>query len=285
MKIINCSPGLISIPPVHWGAIEKLIWEIHKEFELRGHTSIITYDVPSVYEPGDIVIVHMANQALEMASKQIPYYFWMNDHHVVLGGKHSYCFQNNYNAIQKSIKSFVSAKFLVEYFGLSNVSYLQLGVNSRIYHPQIVPTHAKRLLCVGNTGNQFDPNHDRKGFGLAIQTARSLNWPITIAGPTNNNKNFFEIHKPVDVDLTVLYDYTEEQLVKLYGEHRIFIHPSDLEGGQPNLTLLEALSCGLPIVGMGFEPLKGMKITNSDLVLSSFYSSILKFCLFLFTFS
>jgi hypothetical protein len=35
----------------------------------------------------------------------------------------------------------------------------------------------------------------------------------------------------------------------LYNEHTIFLHPSELEAGHPNLTLLEAISCGLPIVG------------------------------------
>jgi hypothetical protein len=35
----------------------------------------------------------------------------------------------------------------------------------------------------------------------------------------------------------------------LYNEHSIFLHPSELEAGHPNLTLLEAISCGLPIVG------------------------------------
>ena len=35
----------------------------------------------------------------------------------------------------------------------------------------------------------------------------------------------------------------------MYQEHTIFLHPSDLEAGHPNLTLLEAAACGLPILG------------------------------------
>ena len=49
--------------------------------------------------------------------------------------------------------------------------------------------------------------------------------------------------------LTKLFDLTEEQLINLYNEHSIFLHPSELEAGHPNLTLLEAMSCGLPVVG------------------------------------
>ena len=266
MRIINQSPGILSIPPKNWGAIEKLIWEIHKVFEARGHESIITDNIASVYRPGDIVISHMHNQALQLAAQNIPYRFWMNDHHVVLGGKQSYCYKSNSEAIDKSVKSWVSAKYLVPYFDSSKVSYLRLGVNSSIYQPVPTITKQRRLLCVGNTGNSFDIYHDRKGFGQAIQVARALNWPITVAGPTDFNKRFFDSHKIIDVDLKLVYDLNEEDLVKLYSEHRIFLHPSDLEGGHPNLTILESLACGVPVVGTGFEELAGMQIVNNDLV-------------------
>ena len=42
---------------------------------------------------------------------------------------------------------------------------------------------------------------------------------------------------------------SEEELLKIIEEHSIFLHPSELEAGHPNLTLLESISCRVPVVG------------------------------------
>ncbi len=42
---------------------------------------------------------------------------------------------------------------------------------------------------------------------------------------------------------------TEEEKVQIFKKHTIFLHPSNLEYGHPNLTLCEAASMCMPIVG------------------------------------
>jgi autotransporter strand-loop-strand O-heptosyltransferase len=67
--------------------------------------------------------------------------------------------------------------------------------------------------------------------------------------------------------LTVISSNPDEQeSIRLYQEHSIFLHPSILEAGHPNLTLLEALSCGLPVVGTyeGSQKLGGMVVVSRD---------------------
>jgi glycosyltransferase involved in cell wall biosynthesis len=89
---------------------------------------------------------------------------------------------------------------------------------------------------------------DRKGFRFAIEAAKKLGLPI-IAGPSSN-KDFFEHHKDLlNYDkLTLLtHNLVEDDILELYRTHSIF-HPSILEAGHPNLTLLEAVSCGLPVL-------------------------------------
>jgi glycosyltransferase involved in cell wall biosynthesis len=74
---------------------------------------------------------------------------------------------------------------------------------------------------------------------------------ITIAGP-ESNKEFFEHHKDLlEYDrLTLkLTNPTDNETLELYQTHSIFMAPSFLEYGHPNLSILEAMSCGLPIVG------------------------------------
>ena len=92
--------------------------------------------------------------------------------------------------------------------------------------------------------------YDRKGFGFAIQAAMTKNLPITIAGP-RNNQNFFNENPWVNgyAKLSIEWEPDQDELVDLYHRHTIFMHPSELEAGHPNLTILEAAACGLPING------------------------------------
>jgi len=180
--------------------------------------------------------------------RRLPYYFTCHDHHAFLYGKESECFKRNLRAIQGSIKSFVPAKYLVDYFNVPNLYYLSHGVNSEIFKFVNKNFVDHKLLCVANNGFLHNKSEDRKGFGLAIQVAKFLNLPITIAGPINNKKFFDENNFDYD-KLNILYDLSEGDLVRLYQDHTIFLHPSLLEAGHPNLTLLEAMSCGLPVVG------------------------------------
>ena len=264
MKIINVTPGIIPIPPNGWGAVEKIIWEIHNNFLALGHDSHITYldDVPS---DADIVHIHVANLALLAHERGLPYHFTCHDHHAYLYGKESQAYKENLEAMRHAIKAFVPAKYLVDYFeGIPE--YFSHGVNTLFFSPSSIPSHHK-LLCVANNGYIHNQSEDRKGFGIAIEAARALGLPITIAGPSNNKK-YFEQHPPTYDKLTILYDLTEDELRDLYKSHTIFIHPSETEAGHPNLTLLEALASGLPVVGT-LEPnnsLGGMRVTNRDVV-------------------
>ena len=248
MKVINVTPGLISIPPNGWGAVEKIIWEWHLILKSKNIQSEISYLDHIDYKPGDVVHIHVSNLALMAHKRGIPYYFTCHDHHAFLYGKESHAFKENYEAIKHSIKSFVPAKYLVEYFDLPNLQYLSHGVNNEFFKPSSKEFDSHKLLCVANNGFIHDASEDRKGFLYAIDVAKQLNLPITIAGPKNNRK-FFDKFNPTYDKLNIVYDLTEEELLKTYQDHTIFLHPSILEAGHPNLTLLESMSCGLPIVG------------------------------------
>lgn len=258
MIISNITPGLIPIPPNGWGAVEKIIWETHLSLQKLGHTSRIPY-LNDLQGDEDIVHIHVANLALMAHEQNIPYYFTMHDHHTFLYGKESDLYKENLEAMKHSIKSFVPAKYLVEYF--ENIpEYFSHGVSDSFTPPPYVEKTNPSLLCVANNGYAFDQSVDRKGFKLAIETAKVLGYRITIAGPKNNERFFNRNPELLEyINLTVLYDLTETDLIKLYKEHDIFIHLSDLEAGHPNLTLLEAMASGLPVVGT-FEDdsLKGL---------------------------
>jgi len=138
--------------------------------------------------------------------------------------------------------------------------YLPHGVNTYFFNPSLSTTIDHSLLMIANNGLAGDSTIDRKGFRWGIEAAQRLNLPITIAGPENNHA-FFEGHKDLleYEKLTLkLTNPTDDETHKLYQEHTIFLAPSFLEYGHPNLSILEAMSCGLPIVGTSNVTLPGM---------------------------
>lgn len=265
MKIVQVHPGILPIPPNGWGAVEKIIWEYKLSLEKQGHTCDILYlnDIdPKKY---DVIHVHMANLALEAYQRGMQYYFTCHDHHTYVYGKDSRIYKQNREAMKYSIKSFVPAKYLVEYFDLPNVFYQSHGVNNDYFNHVEKPFTGHRLLCVANNGIGHDNTHDRKGFGFAIKAAMELDLPITVAGPSNNKNVLNNLNIKYD-KLTCLFDLKEKELLNLYQSHTIFLHLSDLEAGHPNLTLLEAMSCGLPVIATleNNNELKGLKKSSRD---------------------
>jgi glycosyltransferase involved in cell wall biosynthesis len=120
---------------------------------------------------------------------------------------------------------------------------------------------------IANNGLAGDSGFDRKGFRYGIEAARELGLPITIAGHPDNNK-FFEIHKDLleYEKLTLkLTNPTDDETREMYQTHTIFLHPSMLEAGHPNLTLCEAASACIPIVGTyrGSKHFPGMWVLPS----------------------
>ena len=266
MKVINVTPGLLPIPPNGWGAVEKVIWDYHLELKNNGIKSEIKYLNEIKYDDSMVVHVHVANLANECFERGIPYIFTIHDHHAYLYGKDSHCFKENLKAIENSVLSTSPCKFLVDYFDSKKLRYFSHAVNTKTF----INKNYNRdfnLLCVANNGYAGRPDVDRKGFKIAIQAAMELNMPITIAGPKNNENFFKTLPKEINnySGLKKLFDLNEEQLIEIYNNHSIFLHFSELEAGHPNLTLLEAMSCGLPIVGTFEEKAyEGMIVTERN---------------------
>ncbi len=260
MKIVQVATGLISIPPNGWGAVERIIWEYASNLQLMDIDVEIKNWEDVKHEENTIHHVHMANTALDLRDRNIPYIYSLHDHHAEWYGKDSGVYKNNLEAIKGSIISICHSNHVVEYFNdTDKLFYLPHGVNTDFFKPDS-SIERSGLLMICNNGLAGDPSIDRKGFRVAIEAARELNLPITIAGPESNHA-FFEHHKDLlEYDkLTLKFtNPTDNETLRLYQTHKIFLAPSFLEYGHPNLSILEAASCCLPIVGTCNTDVPGM---------------------------
>lgn len=251
MRIVHVATGLITIPPNGWGAVERLTWEYKQSLEKLGDVVDIKYMNELEKWPDTIIHTHLANQALYCRDRGIPYVYSLHDHHTEWYGKDSWVYKQNLEAMKNSIISFTHAEYLIDYFSETDkLFYLRHGANTEFFTPDNSPK-PQALLMIANNGLAGDSGFDRKGFRYGIEAAIELNLPITIAGHTDNQK-FFDIHieltnyKKLTLKLT---NPTDEETRDMYRSHTIFLHPSMLEAGHPNLTLCEAASACVPVVG------------------------------------
>jgi len=250
MKICHVDPGCgLSIPPKSWGAIEKLIWEFHQNQTKLGHEVYIR--MASDIQPNefDIVHCHVANLAIELSKRGVPYVYQLHDHHVVHYGKDSFVFKENLEAIEGSLISLIPARFLVDYIDHPKCVYFPHGVNTDFFYPDPTKQKTRDFLMLANNGLAGNAGFDRKGFEYGIALAAKLNKTITIAGPVNN-QNFFNQHLWTlsYPKLNIVFDPSQEEVRDLFHTHRVFLHPTMLEAGHPNLTMIEAAACGMPII-------------------------------------
>jgi len=282
MKICQVVTGLIPVPNDKWGATEKVMWNYKLCLDNMDASCDTKYLNDVSANQYDIVHIHMANLAIEAKRRGIPYIFSIHDHHVEYHGKGSFIYNQNLEAIKGSVFSITHAEHYIDLFDETDkLFYLSHGVNTSFYTPKKKSDKSNdiRLLMVANNGLAGDYSIDRKGFEIGINSAKELNLPITIIG-AEANEQFFKIRKDLLEYEHLSYRYdnpSDHKILHAYHTHHIFLHPSMLEAGHPNLTLLEAMSCNLEIVSTfkGSATIPRM-IKVEDLSVESFVSGIKK---------
>ena len=265
-QVISSSIPILPTGERGWGAVELIMDEYTKGLRKLGHEVDLTWLDSVEPDKYDIVHIHVANLCLEAAKRGIEYIYSSHDHHSYHFGKNSGNYREQLEAMKKSMFSLAPAEYVVDYFDdTDKLFYLSHGVDTSYYIPNFDYSNHKLLMCANN-GVAGDYGADRKGFRYGIEAAKSLNLPITIVGADANTK-FFEIHKDLlEYDKLTIIDTnpTEAEKLKIFQDHTIFLHPSNLEFGHPNLTLLEAASCCIPIVGTykGTDKIEGMYVIN-----------------------
>lgn len=124
------------------------------------------------------------------------------------------------------------------------------GVNANDFFPKVSRDVVSDpyILCVGRLG---DP---RKNINLLLLAYSRLplnlrnKVRLVLAGSSSPNQKFFALAEKLDVLKRVQFiDHpSREQLIKLYQGAAVFALPSHEEG--LGIVLLEAMSCGIPVI-------------------------------------
>lgn len=137
------------------------------------------------------------------------------------------------------------------------------GVDTDYYRPPRSRQSRRILLCVGRIIRE-------KGFQHAVRILRHLDgYRLVVAGPDYGYKRkLLRIAQEEGVLERVFFTgrLPRSMVRKLYRISDLLIHPSSYEG--LTLTMLEALSCGLPVVASALSrdlvrlQLKGVVLAN-----------------------
>ncbi len=159
--------------------------------------------------------------------------------------------------------------------GNQDVLYIPNGVDTTLFKPSEetekirdklgIPLNAKIILSVGrlvdhkmlfsmiDTFNEIQKVHDR--YVLVIAGKGKLFEPLQEYVTKSNIKNIKFIGYVPDCDLPDLYSCSD-----------YFIISSKYEGGEPVLTVAEAMASGLPCIGSNIPNLKIVEDSNSGIV-------------------
>ena len=126
--------------------------------------------------------------------------------------------------------------------GFENLNYLTTvynGVDTSRFAFNDKPSGY--LLMMGSIGRH-------KNQGAAIRVAKKLDMPLVLAGKINDKAYFEELKKDIDGEqIKWVGELGFEEKLKLYQEAKAFLFP--ILWDEPfGLVMIEALSCGTPVV-------------------------------------
>lgn len=128
------------------------------------------------------------------------------------------------------------------------VKFLSNGINCKLFTPKKTYKHQKKIIHVGRIS--YEKNVEVIIFAMKklLESHPDATLHIYGTGPADNYLK--EIVAQENLDKNVFFHgfIAHDQLPKIYQEHDIFVTASTIE--TQGLVILEAMACGLPVVGV-----------------------------------
>lgn len=242
MKLALVAPGIMSIPPIGWGAVEMMLWDYYNVLK-NNSIEVILINVPDrnkiieVINEGNFDIVHIHYDAfsdiLPLLKVKVKI---ISSHYPFLNNKEKYLQDNFHSIFNKIVKNkdtyiFASSPKDINTFLEAGVSkerlfHSRLGIDSSSYYFSDTPEFDK-TICFSQIVNR------KRQF--LIQNIEGIDFYGRMDdGSFINKKNYFgEINR--------------DDLNKTITKYANFILLSSIENTTP-LVVKEALICGLGVV-------------------------------------
>jgi len=128
------------------------------------------------------------------------------------------------------------------------IKVLSNGVDTNIFKPKKINKTGKKLLHVGRMSHEKNIDLVLKAFKLVLN--KKPNTILQIAGHGPELERFKDLTRKLKIGKNVKFlgVVRDNRLVNLYQSSDIFITASTIE--TEGIVVLEAMACGLPIVGV-----------------------------------
>ncbi len=131
-------------------------------------------------------------------------------------------------------------------------------VNCEIFKPKIQTSYDNKVIAVGRLEKQ-------KNYENLIKSLKDTEISLDIVGNGTLKNSLKNLAKENNVKLNFLGNYPNYQMPKLLTKYKIYVISSEFEGTPK--TLLEAMSCGLNVIGANVTGIKELIINNENGIL------------------
>lgn len=259
LKTVLVGSGMIPIPPTAYGAVEKHVWNLAKALRERGHTVEIINEVlgPRPWDEYrfalrarkivprlDCEILHLHTTGVASTFSLLGprgYVYTSHSRHWTLrtGIRERVGFALEKRAVARARRVIALSDRMAHLMaGVAFADVVPNGVDTELYRPDYESRQGNRVVAVGRVERH-------KGLHLAAEALRGLDAHLTVVGPAPPGPYVEGLRRYPWVTLTG--SVPEEVLVRYLATADVYVHPSYSEA--MSLAVLEAMACGLPVVG------------------------------------
>ena len=177
-----------------------------------------------------------------------------------------YQFANKVITTSKNLQNFISKSFLIRR-------------NKIILNPNYIDTNLfyPKKNKVTNTILMNGRLSEEKNYALLFELIKKEKFRIDIIGDGQEKKTLKKIIKSNKLNVKFLGTFPNNKLPKIYNRYNSFLLFSKVEGNPK--TLLEAMSCGMLVIGSNVEGIKNLIIDKENGFLVNLNKKSLVSCL------
>ncbi len=264
MRILLIGGGVQPIPPTGYGGVERVLADFQAALLAAGHEAEVVnrvrhrrmideypfaFELPRLLKgrPYDVLHANTPVVANRLALGGYPYVYTSHSRHWFYRAKWSH--RGGYWLERRAVRRARAVVALTPTLArtmaatvrppLPPVSVIPIGIDSTRIRPEWERRSGRNALGVGVV-------LPFKRWEMAARAVRGLGVHLRIAGPMPSPAYAAAVRTAGD-EVEMLGEVSDEELVRLYAESDLLLHPSAVEV-LPG-TVLEAFAAGMPVVG------------------------------------